>query len=58
MALDFYADAVNSMMSKFMAINSNIQTSNKVGPEARQNLNKLVAQNIAINVAVLSDLGI
>ena len=45
------------MMSKFMAINSNIQTFNKVGPEARQNLNKLVAQNIAINVAVLSDLG-
>jgi hypothetical protein len=31
---------------------------NKVGPDARNSLYKLVAQNITVNVAVLSELGI
>ena len=35
-----------------------LQITNKVGHEARNTLYKLVAQNIAVNVAVLSELGI
>lgn len=57
-ALDYYAAAVDKMMTKFMHINQSIQITNKVGVEARTSLNKLVAQNIAVNVAVVSELGI
>lgn len=56
-ALDYYAEAVDKMMNIFMKINQNIQVTNKVGHEARIGLNKLVAQNIAVNVAVVSELG-
>lgn len=57
-ALDYYAESVEKMLEKFMAHNMKIEQTGDFMTLAKSDLYKLVASNNAINVSVLSKLGI
>ncbi|CAN0557849.1 unnamed protein product, partial [Ectocarpus sp. 12 AP-2014] len=57
-ALDHYGDLVDSMMSKFVAINSGVEKTGKFTAAQKKELFQLVARNNTVRTDVISKLGI